>query len=44
MKTTTALFLALLAVGSQAHAAKACEELKTEMPPSWMAKASKATS
>lgn len=31
MKTTTALFLALLAIGSQAHAAKACEELKTEI-------------
>ena len=31
MKTTTALFLALLAVGGQAHAAKACEELKTEI-------------
>ena len=31
MKTTTALFLALLVIGSQAHAAKACEELKTEI-------------
>jgi predicted lipoprotein with Yx(FWY)xxD motif len=31
MKTTTALFLAVLAIGGQAHAAKACEELKTEI-------------
>lgn len=31
MKTTTALFLALLAVAGQVHAAKACEELKTEI-------------
>jgi predicted lipoprotein with Yx(FWY)xxD motif len=31
MKATAVLFLVLLAVGGQAHAAKACEELKTEI-------------